>query len=341
MQRRFVPSGLVARNLLWRGTLLVSGVLLVSAALAQEKKPDGKPDESGEGRVNLKVIVPLGYEEDDGGLKEPTLLINDTQTNKDRKQTGKTERKFESSSLKPGKDYYYTLKVTWEPNNYTTRTRERKIKVEPGKSYTVDLSKPEKDDKPDDIVVRFVATPDDLVDKLMDLAKVGKDDVVFDLGCGDGRMVCRAIAKRGAKRGVGVDIDPDRIKDSKKTAKDYKVEDKVTWREGDVLKQIDDLEDATVVMLYMGDEIGARLAPILQKRLKPGSRVVSHRFTLGDWKPDKTIRVEDKNKTNSEDMVDLHLWTVKERKDGKEPVKELAKEPVKKPVKEKEEKPKP
>jgi predicted O-methyltransferase YrrM len=117
---------------------------------------------------------------------------------------------------------------------------------------------------------------------------------------------------------VGVDIDPERITDSKRVAKEYGVEDKVTWREGDVLKQIDDLEEASVVLLYMGDDIGRRLAPILQKRLKPGSRVVSHRFKLGDWDPDKTITVDDPTRTNSDDMVDLHLWTIKEEKEGKE-----------------------
>jgi uncharacterized protein (TIGR03000 family) len=300
MQRRFVLGRLMAY-------VLSCSVLLAGALVAQEKKPEGKPEAGDAKPVNLKVVLP--QEED------VTLWINDKETNKDGSQSGKLERKFVSSPLKPGKEYYYTLKVTWEPNNYTKITRERRVRVEPGNSYTIDLSKREKDDKADDIVVRYVPTPDAIVDKLMDMASVGKDDVVFDLGCGDGRMVCRAIAKRGAKRGVGVDIDPERIKDSKKTAKDYKVEDKVVWREGDVLKQIDDLEDATVVMLYMGDDIGARLAPILQKRLKPGSRVVSHRFTLGDWKPDKTITVEDPTRTNSEDMVDLHLWTVKERKD--------------------------
>jgi uncharacterized protein (TIGR03000 family) len=280
--------------------LLCCGLLVSPAALAQDKEKtdsESKP-------VTLKVIVPQ---------EDATLWINDKET----KQTGE-QRKFESSPLKPGKNYFYTIKVFWEPNNYTKITRVRKVEVKPGNSYEVDLNKREKDDIPDDIVVRYVPTPDAIVDKMMDMAKITKDDVVFDLGCGDGRMVCRAIAKRGAKRGVGVDIDPERITDSKRVAKEYGVEDKVTWREGDVLKQIDDLEEASVVLLYMGDDIGRRLAPILQKRLKPGSRVVSHRFKLGDWDPDKTITVDDPTRTNSDDMVDLHLWTIKEEKEGKE-----------------------
>ncbi len=320
MQRPIVRGRLIARG------LLCCLALVASAALAQDKKPDAKPDRAGEGKVTLEVIVPLGYEDEDG-IPLTKLLINDQEVNKKGKKNRQTGSKwvFESSVLKPSKDeYFYTFKVTWEPNNYTSMTRERRrIKVEPGKSYVIDLTKREKDDPEDDIVVRYVPTPNSTVDHLLDLAKVTKGDIVFDLGCGDGRMVCRAIAKRGAKRGVGVDINPDRIKDSKQTAKEYKVEDKVVWREGDVLKQIDDLEDATVVMLYMGDDIGARLAPILQKRLKPGTRVVSHRFTLGDWKPDKTVTVEDKDMANSEPTVDLHLWLIK-AKDGKEPAKAKA-----------------
>jgi uncharacterized protein (TIGR03000 family) len=227
---------------------------------------------------------------------------------KDVKLQGK-ERKFTAAAAKSGEAHFCEFKVVWEPNNYTQITRLRKLRVEPGKSYVVDLrTRDEKTDPKDDIVVRYVPTPDEIVDKMAELAGIGKDDVVFDLGCGDGRMVCRAVAKFRAKRGVGVDIDADRVKDSKLTAKQYKVEDSVTFREGDVLKPIKDLPEATVVMLYMGDDIGERLSPILQKTLKPGSRVVSHRFLLGDWKPDKTITVED----SDEIAYELHLWVVKE-----------------------------
>lgn len=313
MQRPFMRRGLIAWGLFCG--LMVTGALVVSATLAQEKKLGAKPAAGEDTRVSLKIILP--QEED---IK---LWVNDKQI---KPQTG-TAWKITSSPLKPIKEeYFYSFKVTWEPNNYTTITRERRrFKVEPGKSYTVDLTKREKGDPDDDIVVRYVPTPNSTVDHLLDLAKVTKGDVVFDLGCGDGRMVCRAIAKRGAKSGVGVDIDPERIKDSRRTAKEYGVEDKVEWREGDVLKKIGDLEEASVVMLYMGDDIGARLAPILQKRLKPGTRVVSHRFKLGDWKPDKTITVDDPEMANSEPTVDLHLWVIKD-KDGKEPAKKGAKD---------------
>src|SRR5438046_9379949 len=122
---------------------------------------------------------------------------------------------------------------------------------------------------------------------MLRLANVGKDDLVYDLGCGDGRLVITAVEKFQAQRGVGVDIDPERIKDSNANAQKSRVQGKVEFRQGDVL-EINDLADASVVMLYMGNDLNLRLRPILQKTLKPGSRIVSHRFLMGDWKPLKT-----------------------------------------------------
>src|SRR5262249_44833716 len=138
----------------------------------------------------------------------------------------------------------------------------------------------------EDIVVRYVPTPDSIVEQMCNLAEITPRDVVFDLGCGDGRIVITAVKKYGAKRGVGVDINPSLVKESKENAKKAGVEDKVEFRVQDVLK-IKDLSEATVVMLYMGDDINLRLRPILKSTLKPGSRIVSHRFTMGDWQPDK------------------------------------------------------
>ena len=141
------------------------------------------------------------------------------------------------------------------------------------------------------------------------MAKVSKDDVVFDLGCGDGRLVITAVKKFGAKKGVGVDLDPVRIKESKANAKEAGVEDKVEFRVGDVFK-VKDLADANVVLLYMGDDVNELLKPILQKTLKPGSRVVSHRFLMGaDWPPDQTETVRDTNIGDCE----VHLWTIKKK----------------------------
>src|SRR5207244_3212860 len=104
---------------------------------------------------------------------------------------------------------------------------------------------------PDEVKVRYVPTPPEVVEAMLKLAKVGKDDMVYDLGCGDGRMVIAAV-KSGAKKGVGIDIDPQRLKECAENAKTANVEDRVTFRQGDVLK-VEDLSDATVVMLYMGN----------------------------------------------------------------------------------------
>lgn len=286
--------------------LLMGGALLSS--LAHEPNEASRPGVSASSDERVTLWVQLPQEVD------VRLWANGQEANPDDQPAEFTRFvSVEPREVVAGAkaEFVCELRVVWEPNNYTVITRERTLRVKPGGNYHVDLSRPDPRDKPDDIVVIYVPTPDAVVDHLLDLAKVGPGDVVFDLGCGDGRMVCRAIANRGAARGVGVDIDPDRIEDSRETARQYDVADKVQWREGDVLKSIDDLSEASVVMLYMGDDIGARLAPLLQQKLKPGSRVVSHRFHLGDWKPDRTITVEDPTMTNEDDHVDLHLWIVK------------------------------
>src|SRR5207342_1660522 len=114
----------------------------------------------------------------------------------------------------------------------------------------------------------------------------------YDLGCGDGRIVITAITDFKAKRGVGVDIDEQLVKTATANAKKAKVSDKVEFRKQDVLT-IKDLADASVVMLYMGEDVNLRLMPILKSTLKPGSRIVSHDFKMGAWKAEKMIVVTD------------------------------------------------
>jgi uncharacterized protein (TIGR03000 family) len=216
-----------------------------------------------------------------------------------------TERKITAATAK-GKNYIQ-ITAFWEPNDYTKITRPRKVVAKDGE-IVVSFLKPSDKEK-DDIVVRFVPTPDDVVDAMCKMAKVGKDDVVYDLGCGDGRMVITGVKKFGAKRGVGVDLDPDLVKKCKAAAKDAGVEKQVEFRVGDVLK-VEDLSDATVVLLYMGDDINARLKPILQETLKPGSRIVSHRFLMGDdWPPDRTEIVRGQDG----DDYEIHIWTIKKK----------------------------
>jgi ribosomal protein L11 methylase PrmA len=152
----------------------------------------------------------------------------------------------------------------------------------------------------------FVATPPDVVDRMLALAKVGRRDVVYDLGCGDGRIVIAAAQKYGA-RGVGVDIEPARIAEAEENARRAGVQRLVTFKLQDALKT--DVSDATVVTLYMLSAINVQLRPILTRQLRRGTRIVSHSFAMGDWEPNvvDTFRSADGlNRT-------LYLWNV----DGK------------------------
>ncbi|MFM7149039.1 MAG: SAM-dependent methyltransferase, partial [Gemmataceae bacterium] len=194
--------------------------------------------------------------------------------------------------------------ASWRTNNYTRFYRTKKVAAKPGGQVEVDLREPDPA-RPDHIEIRYVPTPEDVVNRMCKLARVTKDDVVFDLGCGDGRIVILAVKDFKAKRGVGVDLDPERIKESKENAQLHEVSDRVEFRVEDVLK-LKDLSTASVVMLYMGDDVNLRLRPILQKTLKPGSRIVSHRFTMGDWKPDRTETFDGEDG----EEYSLHLWTI-------------------------------
>ncbi|HET7754791.1 MAG TPA: methyltransferase domain-containing protein [Anaeromyxobacteraceae bacterium] len=133
--------------------------------------------------------------------------------------------------------------------------------------------------------VPYEPTPPDVVRKMLDLASVGPSDVVYDLGCGDGRIVIEA-AKRGA-RGVGVDIDPQRIRVARANAVAAGVQDRVEFREGDLFET--DVRPATVVTLFLWPHINLRLRPTLQSQLRPGARVVSYYHDMGDWKPREVI----------------------------------------------------
>lgn len=164
--------------------------------------------------------------------------------------------------------------------------------------------------KPD---VPYVPTPQAAVEKMLEVAKVGKDDIVYDLGCGDGRIVITAAKKFGCKA-VGIDIDPKRVKEAKELVKKNKVEDLVEIREADALK-VEDIGKATVVTLYMLPEINLKLRPILQQELKPGTRIVSHDFDMGKWEPDKTVTLKAKTDDGEDKDCDILLWTIKKPAD--------------------------
>jgi SAM-dependent methyltransferase len=146
-------------------------------------------------------------------------------------------------------------------------------------------------------IVPFVPTPENVVDKMIELAGVKKGDVVYDLGSGDGRIVI-AAAKRGAKA-VGFEIDPDLVAESRANIQKAGVQESAEIRNQDIL--IVDLSGASVVTMYLLPDVNLKLRPNLQKQLKPGSRIVSHAFDMGDWKADKVEQVDGRT---------IYLWTI-------------------------------
>jgi SAM-dependent methyltransferase len=152
----------------------------------------------------------------------------------------------------------------------------------------------------------YVPTPQDVVERMLDLAGVTADDVVYDLGCGDGRLVITAAKKYGA-RGVGIDIDPERIAESEANARKAGVDKLVSFRLQDATKT--DVSPATVVTLYLLSSSNLRLRPQLTAQLRPGARIVSHAFSMGDWAPEKTETFRDANGSSRT----LYLW----KADGK------------------------
>jgi SAM-dependent methyltransferase len=135
--------------------------------------------------------------------------------------------------------------------------------------------------------VRYEPTPPEVVREMVVLAGVGAGDVVYDLGCGDGRIVIAAV-QRGA-RGVGVDIDPRRIAESRQNAEQAGASAHIEFRQEDLMDT--PLADATVVMLFLSQDFNLRLRPRLQRELRPGARVVSHWHNMGDWKPARSLGV--------------------------------------------------
>jgi ribosomal protein L11 methylase PrmA len=138
--------------------------------------------------------------------------------------------------------------------------------------------------------VPFVTTPDEGVQAMLKLANVKKTDVVYDLGCGDGRIVIAAARDFGA-RGVGIDIDPQRIAESKENARKAGVENLVRFEVNDIFDA--DIHEASVVTIFLLSSVNLRLRPKLLNDLKPGTRIVSNTWDMGDWKPEKEVTVND------------------------------------------------
>ncbi len=159
---------------------------------------------------------------------------------------------------------------------------------------------PRRPARPPDIF--FVPTEERVADAMLQLAHVGPQDVVYDLGSGDGRIVILAAQKYGA-RGVGIELDPPLVEISRQVAREGEVTDKVTFVEGDLFAA--DISAATVVTLYLSPGVNARLEEKLKRELRPGTRVVSHQFGIGNWAPEAVV--------HAEDGTNLYLWTVPRR----------------------------
>lgn len=147
--------------------------------------------------------------------------------------------------------------------------------------------------------VIFVPTPHEVVDAMLKVAKVGKGDVLYDLGSGDGRIPITEAQKYGIARGVGIDINPERIKEANENRIKAGVGDRVRFVNADLFES--NFSEATVVTLYLLPTLNLKLLPKLLKELKPGTRIVSHSFDMGSWKPEQTLNVGGRS---------VYFWTI-------------------------------
>lgn len=282
--RRFLPL-----------TLLFSVALLISLGCRPPKEPEDG---------NLSLTLPESVEPP---VNAPDRVSKLTVDGKDFSQPRATQRMLKVTAA-DDKDEVKVVYTFWY-NTYTEIIRTKVVKLEKGKKVEASLMNAD-DATPDLIKPIYVPTSKEVTEQMCKMAKIGPDDVVYDIGCGDGIIVITAVQKFGAKKGVGIDIREDLIKDCLTNAKKAGVADKVEFRVADALK-VKDFSEASVVLLYLGDKLNNALKPDLKASLKPGSRIVSHRFKMGDdWPPDASEPIA-VDKTSNEAGFDLHFWKIK------------------------------
>lgn len=260
---------------MWRNLILAAGLIfrvILADALAEE---------------DLKTVMVEVYLPEDA-----QLFVQE----KEMPSKG-SMRRFVSPPLSPGK-YTYTIKAVI-PDANGPRTVTHLVDVRPGDFESIDLRPPDKRPITD---VEYEPTPQKVVDALLRLAKVTEKDVVWDLGCGDGRIPVTAAKKYGCKA-RGFDIDPDRVNESLTNVRKHDVERLVTIEQRDIFT-LDLSKDPTIVTLYLLPRLNAKLLPQLRK-LPPGARVISVAHRMADIKPDQQIVVETK-----QGKFDIYLWKV-------------------------------
>jgi predicted O-methyltransferase YrrM len=147
--------------------------------------------------------------------------------------------------------------------------------------------------------VIYVPTPDDVVDAMLKVAKVGKADVLYDLGSGDGRIPITAARKYGIAKGIGIDINPERIAEANENLRKAGVADRVQFINADLFES--DFSDATVITLYLLPALNLKLLPKLLQEVRPGTRIVSHAFDMGSWQPEQTLNIDGRS---------VYFWTI-------------------------------
>lgn len=282
-----------------RGRVAWACAWLLLAAVPAFGQGSGPPGGQGtDKRANLVVRLPANAR----------LVVDGTET----KQTGEV-RKFFSPPLPAGQVFRYELVATWTgPDGEPVRVVEV-VRVRAGETTPIDLrtakrqpvdkppvdkppvdkppvDKPPADKKPE-VDVPYVSSSPEVVDKMLEVAKLTKDDVVYDLGCGDGRIVIAAAKKYGCKA-VGIDIDPERVAESRDNVKKAGVDDLVSIEKKNFFTV--DLVKATVVTLYLTTGTNEKLIPQLEQ-MKPGSRVVTHAFPVPGVEVKKRYEVEGKD----------------------------------------------
>jgi uncharacterized protein (TIGR03000 family) len=272
-------------------TLRLPFAVLACLALAPWTSAQATQDTAKQKPATIRVYVPANAQ----------IVFDGYKT----EQTGSV-RRFQSPPLPLGQKFKYDMKATWKANGKEV-VQEKKLYVQAGQETTVDL-RPEDDKTPD---VIYVPTPQEVVDKMLELADVKKGDVVYDLGCGDGRIVCTA-AKKYKCKAFGFDIDPKRIEESEanKAKLDRDIQKLVSFKKQDIFEL--DLSPASVVTLYLLPGLNVKLIPQL-KKLKDGSRIVSHAFAMKGVKPDEGFPIKVKDEDGFPRLV--YKWTTPLKKE--------------------------